>query len=96
MDHRVIGMGGCGLDSTGSGQGPVADCCDETSGSCATELEAPSLHISFCLCYVAVITAPLLFAGLATRAVTAWWIAPFDTFKSATYYLWTEHLTCAY
>jgi hypothetical protein len=32
---------GCGLDSTGSGQGPVADCgeCgDEPSGSCATEL----------------------------------------------------------
>jgi hypothetical protein len=33
--------GGCGLDSTGSGQGPVAGCCecgDEPSGSCATEL----------------------------------------------------------
>jgi hypothetical protein len=32
---------GCGLDSTVSGQGPVADCCqcgDEPSGSCATEL----------------------------------------------------------
>jgi hypothetical protein len=32
---------GCGLDSTNSGQGPVADCCecgDEPSGSCATEL----------------------------------------------------------
>jgi hypothetical protein len=32
---------GCGLDSTGSGQGPVAGCCecgDEPSGSCATEL----------------------------------------------------------
>jgi hypothetical protein len=31
----------CGLDSTGSGQGPVAGCCecgDEPSGSCATEL----------------------------------------------------------
>jgi hypothetical protein len=30
-----------GLDSTGSGQGPVAGCCecgDEPSGSCATEL----------------------------------------------------------
>jgi hypothetical protein len=29
------------LDSTGSGQGPVAGCCecgDEPSGSCATEL----------------------------------------------------------
>jgi hypothetical protein len=33
--------GGCGLDSTGSGQGPVAGCCecdDEPSCSCATEL----------------------------------------------------------
>jgi hypothetical protein len=32
---------GLGLDSTGSGQGPVADCCecgDEPSGVCATEL----------------------------------------------------------
>jgi hypothetical protein len=32
---------GCGLDSTGSGQGPVAGCCecsDEPPGSCATEL----------------------------------------------------------
>jgi hypothetical protein len=41
MDLREIGLGGCGLDSTGSGQGPVADCCecgDESSGSCATEL----------------------------------------------------------
>jgi hypothetical protein len=34
-------LGGCGLHSTGSGQGPVAGCCecgDEPSGSCATEL----------------------------------------------------------
>jgi hypothetical protein len=32
---------GCGLDSTVSGRGPVAGCCecgDEPSGSCATEL----------------------------------------------------------
>jgi hypothetical protein len=32
---------GCGLDSTVSGQGPVAGCCeygDEPSSSCATEL----------------------------------------------------------
>jgi hypothetical protein len=32
---------GCGLDSTGSGQGPVVGCCecgDGHSGSCATEL----------------------------------------------------------
>jgi hypothetical protein len=35
------GLGGCGLDSTSSGQEPVAGCCecgDEQSGSCATEL----------------------------------------------------------
>jgi hypothetical protein len=41
MDLREIGLGGGGLDSTGSGQGPVAGCCecgDESSGSCATEL----------------------------------------------------------
>jgi hypothetical protein len=41
MDLREIGLGGCGLDSTGSGQGPVAGCCecgDEPSCSCATEL----------------------------------------------------------
>jgi hypothetical protein len=38
MDLREICLGG-GLDSTGSGQGPVAgccECCDEPSGSCAT------------------------------------------------------------
>jgi hypothetical protein len=41
MDLREIGLGGCGLDSTGSGQGPVVGCCecgDEPSGSCVTEL----------------------------------------------------------
>jgi hypothetical protein len=41
MDLREIGLGGGGLDSTGSGQGPVVGCCecgDEPSGSCATEL----------------------------------------------------------
>jgi hypothetical protein len=40
MDRREIGLGG-GLDSTGSGQGPVAGCCecgDEPSGSCTTDL----------------------------------------------------------
>jgi hypothetical protein len=34
-------LGGGGLNSTGSGQGPDAGCCecgDEPSGSCATEL----------------------------------------------------------
>jgi hypothetical protein len=37
----VSPLGGCGLDSTGSGQVPVAGCCecgDEPSGSCAMEL----------------------------------------------------------
>jgi hypothetical protein len=41
MVLREIGLGGCGLDLTGSGHGPMAGCCergDETSGSCATEL----------------------------------------------------------
>jgi hypothetical protein len=39
MDLREIGLGGGGgLYSTGSGQGPVADCGDEPSGSCATAL----------------------------------------------------------
>jgi hypothetical protein len=27
-DLRETGLGGCGLDSTGSGQGPVAGCCE--------------------------------------------------------------------
>jgi hypothetical protein len=38
---RETGLWGCGLDSTVSGQGPVAGCCecgDEPPGSCATEL----------------------------------------------------------
>jgi hypothetical protein len=38
--------GGCGFDSTGSEQGPVASCCecgDEPSGSCATELAGVNL-----------------------------------------------------
>jgi hypothetical protein len=40
---------GCGLDSTISGQGPVAGCCecgDEPSGSCATDLVSLSLRVS--------------------------------------------------
>jgi hypothetical protein len=35
-----LAWGVCGLDSTGSGQGPVAGCCergDEPLGSCATD-----------------------------------------------------------
>jgi hypothetical protein len=42
MDLREIGWGWeCGLDSTGSGLGPVANCCecfDEPSDSCTAEL----------------------------------------------------------
>jgi hypothetical protein len=41
MDLRETGLGGCGLDSTGSGQGPVAGCYkygDEPSRFGATEL----------------------------------------------------------
>jgi hypothetical protein len=40
-------LGGCGLDSTGSGQGQVAGCCecgDEPSSSCATELVSYTVH----------------------------------------------------
>jgi hypothetical protein len=40
-DLTQTGLRGCGLDSTGSGQGPVVGCCecsDKPSGSCATEL----------------------------------------------------------
>jgi hypothetical protein len=43
-----IYLGGCGLDFTGSGQGPVVGCCecgDEPSGSCATELVRIYNHI---------------------------------------------------
>jgi hypothetical protein len=43
-------LGGCGLDSAGSGQGPVAGCCecgDEPSGSCATELVSIYLQTHF-------------------------------------------------
>jgi hypothetical protein len=41
MVLREIGLGGVDWIPTGSGQGPVAgccECCDEPSGSCATEL----------------------------------------------------------
>jgi hypothetical protein len=41
MDLKGYCLGGCGLDSTVSGQGPVAGCGEcgvEPSGSCATEL----------------------------------------------------------
>jgi hypothetical protein len=48
MDLREIGLGGCGLDCTGSGHGPVAGCCecgDEPSGSCATEFVLISSYV---------------------------------------------------
>jgi hypothetical protein len=54
MDLREIGLGGCGLDSTGSGQVPVAGCCecgDEPSGSCATELVSLLRKVNFLLFY---------------------------------------------
>jgi hypothetical protein len=41
MDLREIGLGGCGLDLSSAGQGPVVGCCecgDETSSSYTTEL----------------------------------------------------------
>jgi hypothetical protein len=41
MDLKEIGWVVCGVDSPGSGQGPLAGCCecgDEPSGSGATEL----------------------------------------------------------
>jgi hypothetical protein len=58
MDLREIGLGGCGLDSTVSGQGPVAGCCewsDEPSGSCATEL-VKKLHFYETQVFIAVFT----------------------------------------
>jgi hypothetical protein len=45
-------LGECGLDSTGSGRGPMAGCCecgDEPSGSCATELVSSLFP---CMCSV--------------------------------------------
>jgi hypothetical protein len=48
---------GCGLDSTGSGWGPVAGCCecgDEPSGSCASEWAsyriADAINATYCIC----------------------------------------------
>jgi hypothetical protein len=43
-----LAWGGYGLDSTGSGQGPVAgfgECGDEPSGSCATELVSYEVYL---------------------------------------------------
>jgi alpha-glucosidase (family GH31 glycosyl hydrolase) len=54
MDLRETGSGGCGLDSTGSGQGPVVGCCecgDEPSGSCAADLVIVFIFIYF-ICFV--------------------------------------------
>jgi hypothetical protein len=47
LDLRDIGLWGGGVDSTGSGQGPVAGCCecgDEPSGSCTTEFICPCMY----------------------------------------------------
>jgi hypothetical protein len=49
MDLKGDCLGVCGLDSNGSGQGPVAGCCecgDEHSGSSATELVSQSVRSS--------------------------------------------------
>jgi hypothetical protein len=57
---------GCGLDSTVSGQGPVAGCCecgDEPSGSCATEL------VSYSVQGAKIITASLHSSHFATPSV---------------------------
>jgi hypothetical protein len=48
MDLRRL-AGSCGFELTGSGQGPVASCCecgDEPSGSCATDLVTKLLQPS--------------------------------------------------
>jgi hypothetical protein len=48
MDLGEIGLWGCELDSTSSGQVPMAGCCecdDEPLGSCTTDL----VSCSFCL-----------------------------------------------
>jgi hypothetical protein len=63
---------GCGLDSTDSGQGPVAGCCecdDEPSGSGATELvslvlltnEALELIISKCYTEIIISKSNILY-----------------------------------
>jgi hypothetical protein len=56
MDLREIDLGGGGgLDSTVTGQGPVAGCCEcgyEPSGSCATELVSYSRLMCICSCFV--------------------------------------------
>jgi hypothetical protein len=46
--YKVL-VGVCGLDSTGSGQGPVVGCCkcgDEPSGSRAMELVGKALFVA--------------------------------------------------
>jgi hypothetical protein len=57
MDLREIGLGECGLDSTRSGKGLVAGCCEcgyEPSGSCATELVIIFHSNVFCCLILAV------------------------------------------
>jgi hypothetical protein len=50
-DGIRMDLRGCGWDSTGLGQGPVAgccECCDEPSGSCATKLVSSKYFLQFC------------------------------------------------
>jgi hypothetical protein len=50
MDLREIGLGVCGVDSPGSGQGPVAGCCecgDEASACGATESVGSMLKLRY-------------------------------------------------
>jgi hypothetical protein len=62
-------LGGGGLDSTGTGQGPVAGCCecgDEPSGSCATDL----FSYSFTYNFHPIVSGPNLFnVGFADSVV---------------------------
>jgi heme/copper-type cytochrome/quinol oxidase subunit 2 len=61
---------GCGLDSTGSGQGPAAGCCecgDEPSGSCATELLLLLLLVVVVVVVVVLVVVVVVFIKLSRR-----------------------------
>jgi hypothetical protein len=69
---------GCGLDSTGSGQGPVAgrcECGDEPSGSCATELAVLLLR---CECEGDVISH-IIIVGFLLAAASSSGVNPYET-----------------
>jgi hypothetical protein len=75
MDIREIGLGGCGLDSTGSGQGPVAGCCecgDEPSGYCAPELVIYAYYIIMISCLF-VCLSPVNFTNNWRIKIIAFW-----------------------